>query len=178
MNPLVPTTASTSTDPQPDEWRFEPSRGVHTSSREHDEPLVAVIAEGLAAVAVPWELATGRSPDQRKYELILSTDLYDAWLIHWPAATGLDAHDHGGSTGAIAIERNVLEWRLDPTSHHRHPAVASHDGELVVFCQEGYASSLAVGTLGDLGVPNVHDLAGGYAAWVAAGLPVEREEFP
>lgn len=86
--------------------------------------------------------------------------------------------EFGGIPDAIVIERNVLEWRLDPTSHHRHPAVASHDGELVVFCQEGYASSLAVGTLGDLGVPNVHDLAGGFAAWVAAGLPVEREEFP
>ena len=86
--------------------------------------------------------------------------------------------EFGGIPEAIVIERNVLEWRLDPTSHHRHPAVASHDGELVVFCQEGYASSLAVGTLSDLGMPNVHDLAGGFAAWVAAGLPVEREEFP
>lgn len=59
MDPLVPTTASTSTDPQPDEWRFATWRTVHTSSREHDEPLVAVIAEGFAAVAVPWEFATG-----------------------------------------------------------------------------------------------------------------------
>ena len=87
------------------------------------------------------------------------------------------------STTAPAIDAFVAGVRshisvLDPTNHHRHPAVASHDGELVVFCQEGYASSLAVETLGDLGVPNVHDLAGGYAAWVAAGLPVEREEFP
>jgi rhodanese-related sulfurtransferase len=81
----------------------------------------------------------------------------------------------GGIPGAIVIERNVLEWRIDPTSDHRHPAVASHVGDLVVFCQQGYASSLAVGTLSDLGVPSVHDLAGGFAAWAAAGLPVERQ---
>jgi hypothetical protein len=109
MNPLVPTIASTSTDPQPDEWRVATSRAVHPSAREHDEPLVAVIAEGLAAVAVPWELATGGSPEQREYELILSTDLYDAWLVHWPAGVGLDAHDHGGSTGAFAVVSGLLD---------------------------------------------------------------------
>jgi hypothetical protein len=109
MNPLVPTIASTSTDPQPDEWRVATSRAVHPSAREHDEPLVAVIAEGLAAVAVPWELATGGSPGQREYELILSTDLYDAWLVHWPVGIGLDAHDHGGSTGAFAVVSGVLD---------------------------------------------------------------------
>jgi rhodanese-related sulfurtransferase len=47
-----------------------------------------------------------------------------------------------------------------------------------VFCHEGYALSLAVGTLSDRGVPNVHDLAGGLTAWAGAGLPVEREELP
>ncbi len=86
--------------------------------------------------------------------------------------------EFGGIPGAVVIERNVLEWRLDPTSDHRHPVAACHDGDLVVFCHEGYASSLAVGTLSDLGVPNVHDLAGGFAAWAGAGLPVEREGLP
>lgn len=109
MFPPVPTIASTPTEPQPDEWRVASSRAVHPSARENDEPLVAAIAEGLAAVAVPWELATGRSPDRREYELILSTDLYDAWLIHWPVGTGLDAHDHGGSTGAFAVVAGVLD---------------------------------------------------------------------
>lgn len=86
--------------------------------------------------------------------------------------------EFGRILGALAIERNVLEWRLDPTSNDRHPDLDAHDGDLVVFCQEGYASSLAVATLVDLGVPNVHDLAGGFAAWAAAGLPVEQEGSP
>lgn len=82
--------------------------------------------------------------------------------------------EHGEIPGALAIERNVLEWRLDPTSEHRHPALVGHEGPIVVLCQEGYASSLAVASLVALGVPDVHDLAGGFAAWQAAGLAVTR----
>ena len=73
--------------------------------------------------------------------------------------------------GAILVERNHLEWRLDPTSAHRHPAAVDHRGPVVVFCQEGFSSSLAVESLQDLGVGDVHDLDGGFAAWAAAGLP-------
>jgi rhodanese-related sulfurtransferase len=78
----------------------------------------------------------------------------------------------GSIPGAVAIDRNVLEWRVDPTSDHRHPDVAAHDGPIVVFCQQGYSSSLAVKTLVDLGVRDVHDLAGGFEAWAASGFPV------
>ena len=81
----------------------------------------------------------------------------------------------GRIPGAVAIERNHLEWRLDPTSAHRHPAAVEHRGPIVVFCQEGFASSLAVATLGELAMSDVHDLAGGFEAWAAAGLPVERD---
>lgn len=79
--------------------------------------------------------------------------------------------DFGVIPGAVAIERNHLEWRLDPTSAHRHPAAIDHDGPIVVLCQEGYASSLAVAALVDIGMADVHDLGGGFAAWSAAGLP-------
>jgi rhodanese-related sulfurtransferase len=81
--------------------------------------------------------------------------------------------EYGQIPGAIVIDRNVLEWRLDPTSEHRHPAAVDHRGPIVVFCQEGYSSSLAVASLTGLGVADVHDLAGGFSAWAAAGLPVE-----
>ena len=80
---------------------------------------------------------------------------------------------HGRIPGAIWIERNHIEWRLDPTSGHRDARAESHEGPIVVFCQEGYASTLAVESLADLGVPDIHDLDGGYAAWAAAGRPIE-----
>jgi rhodanese-related sulfurtransferase len=81
--------------------------------------------------------------------------------------------EFGQIPGAVVIDRNVLEWRLDPTSEHRHPAAIDHHGPIVVFCQEGYSSSLAVASLVALGMADVHDLAGGFSAWAAAGLPIE-----
>ena len=62
------------------------------------------------------------------------------------------------------VERNVLEWRLDPTSEHRL-AMMDDPGRLVVIvCDEGYASSLAASSLRDLGVIRATDLDGGYQA--------------
>lgn len=46
--------------------------------------------------------------------------------------------------GALVVERNELEWRLDPQGSHRAPQATSHDLRVVVICNEGYASSLAV----------------------------------
>jgi rhodanese-related sulfurtransferase len=80
---------------------------------------------------------------------------------------------HGAIPGAIVVERNVLEWRLDPTSPHRLPDVGGSDTEVVVICQEGYASSLAAASLRSLGLHRATDLDGGFVAWAAAGRPVE-----
>jgi rhodanese-related sulfurtransferase len=79
--------------------------------------------------------------------------------------------EFGEIPGAIIIERNVLEWRLDPTSPHRHDAVAGPHQDIIVFCQAGYASSLAAASLRQLGLARATDLIGGYEAWARAGLP-------
>ncbi len=75
------------------------------------------------------------------------------------------------------VDRNQLEWRLDPSSPHRHPAVGAHDHDrpVVVVCDEGYASSLAAATLQRLGLRRATDMIGGFQAWRAAGLPVSDE---
>jgi rhodanese-related sulfurtransferase len=72
--------------------------------------------------------------------------------------------------GARYYPRNVLEWRLDPTSGASDPAVADPEAEIILFCNEGYASSLAAVTLQELGFARATDLAGGFQAWKAAGL--------
>jgi rhodanese-related sulfurtransferase len=77
----------------------------------------------------------------------------------------------GEIPGAVIIERNVLEWRLDPSSGAQLP-MASHDLRVIVVCSEGYTSSLAAASLLDLGISRATDLAGGFRAWVAAGLRV------
>lgn len=79
----------------------------------------------------------------------------------------------GEIPGALIVERNVLEWRFDPASDARLP-VASYDLQVIVFCSESYTSSLAAVALQELGVHRATDLAGGYLAWEAAGLPVSH----
>jgi rhodanese-related sulfurtransferase len=74
--------------------------------------------------------------------------------------------------GALVVERNELEWRLDPQGSHRAPEATSHDLRVVVVCNEGYASSLAAVSLHQLGLHRATDLVGGFQAWKAAGLPV------
>ena len=76
----------------------------------------------------------------------------------------------GEIPGALVLERNVLEWRLDPQSSARVPE-ASYDLEVVVVCSEGYTSSLAAAALQLLGIARATDLDGGFVAWRAAGLP-------
>jgi len=66
----------------------------------------------------------------------------------------------------------VLEWRLDPRSDARIVELAHYDSLIIVFCSEGYASSLAADSLRHLGLKRATDLEGGFRAWKAAGLPV------
>jgi rhodanese-related sulfurtransferase/predicted small metal-binding protein len=75
--------------------------------------------------------------------------------------------------GARFVPRNVLEWRMDPACPHRDPALARRDVQIVVVCEEGYQSSLVAATLQRLGLERATDLAGGFLAWRAAGLPVD-----
>ncbi|MEU9369814.1 rhodanese-like domain-containing protein [Streptomyces avermitilis] len=74
--------------------------------------------------------------------------------------------------GALVVERNELEWRLDPQGSHRAPEATGHDLRVVVVCNEGYASSLAAASLRQLGLPRATDLVGGFQAWKSAGFPV------
>jgi rhodanese-related sulfurtransferase len=77
----------------------------------------------------------------------------------------------GTIPGAVVIERNVLEWRLDPTGADRIPDV-DEDTTVIIVCDEGYASSLAAATVQQLGLSRATDLVGGFQAWRRAGLPV------
>ena len=78
----------------------------------------------------------------------------------------------GDVPGAVVIDRNVLEWRLDPASPWRIPEVTGHDLEVIVLCNQGYSSSLVADTLRTLGLHRAVDVVGGFEAWAAAGLPV------
>jgi len=80
----------------------------------------------------------------------------------------------GEIPGAEAIGLNVLEWRLDPTSDSRVPQATGHDIRVIVFCEQGFSSSLAAARLQSLGIHRATDVIGGFEAWRDAGLPVEH----
>jgi rhodanese-related sulfurtransferase len=73
----------------------------------------------------------------------------------------------GELPGALVVDRNVLEWRLDPTCPFRLPEADDPDRRVIVVCNEGYSSSLAAATLQQLGLSRATDLAGGFQAWRA-----------
>ncbi|MEU2613807.1 rhodanese-like domain-containing protein [Micromonospora sp. NPDC007271] len=78
----------------------------------------------------------------------------------------------GELPGAIVIERNVLEWRLDPASAWRIPEATGYDRQIVLVCAEGYSSSLAAAGLQALGLRQATDMVGGVQGWRESGLPM------
>jgi rhodanese-related sulfurtransferase len=74
--------------------------------------------------------------------------------------------------GAAIVDRNVLEWRLDPEGEHSNPSLARLDRRIILICDEGYQSSLAAATLRRFGL-EACDVIGGVQEWMADGLPLE-----
>ena len=81
--------------------------------------------------------------------------------------------DHGLIPGAVIMERNVMEWRLDPASDAHEQWVEGHDTRIILVCQQGFGSSMAVRSLLDMGLTRVTDVIGGFEAWRDAELPIE-----
>jgi len=81
----------------------------------------------------------------------------------------------GAIHGSLIIERNVLEWRFDPRCQSRLAIADRYDLRIIVFCQEGFTSSLAAYSLHQLGLLNATDMIGGYEAWKAAGFPIDLD---
>ncbi|MFD0690748.1 rhodanese-like domain-containing protein [Actinomadura fibrosa] len=108
----------------------------------------------------------------------------EAWLAVSRGALLVDTRpefqrrDGGDIPGAIVVERNHLEWRLDPLCDARIPEAVSADLHWIVICAEGYSSSLAAESLQRLGLRRATDVIGGFQAWEKAGLPIERLPSP
>lgn len=81
----------------------------------------------------------------------------------------------GEIPGILVVERNHLEWRLQPGSQAR-VAEAVHGQRWIVICDEGYTSSLAADVLNSIGVPAT-DVDGGFRAWLSAGLPTVIDDL-
>jgi rhodanese-related sulfurtransferase len=148
--------ASGSSETVDQEWRVQ--------KREHLDQTGALSIEQvlLAARARLRRL----SPDET-YEAMLKTE---AILVDI-RPDGQRAIE-GSIAGALVVERNVLEWRFDPASSARLSVATDYDIQVIVFCSEGYSSSLAATALQDLGLCRATDMIGGFQEWKAMGLPI------
>ena len=76
----------------------------------------------------------------------------------------------GELPNAVVIDRNVLEWRLDPSSSHRLPMADDPDRRIELVCSEGFSSIIAAHTQQRLSLANATDLCGGFKAWANAAV--------
>lgn len=84
----------------------------------------------------------------------------------------------GDIPGAIVIERNHLEWRLDPCSPSHIPEATAHDQHWIIICDQGYSSSLAAASLQAAGLAMATDVEGGFQQWRDEGCPIVRGNPP
>lgn len=136
----------------------------------------------VLAVVTPKKDPSARSVDSLLDEARADIDRYSvaqAFSYQQQGALLIDIRpvaqraEHGVVPHALIIERNVLEWRLDPQCEHRLPGISSYERRVLILCQEGYASSFAAASVRALGYLHVGDVIGGFDAWRAAGLPFE-----
>jgi rhodanese-related sulfurtransferase len=110
-------------------------------------------------------LAHARARLQRVEPSRLADEMRDGALVVDIRPVEQRARD-GELPGAVVVDRNVLEWRLDPASPDRIAEATGYDRRVVLVCNEGFSSSLAAATLQDLGLARATDLAGGFQAWM------------
>ena len=77
-----------------------------------------------------------------------------------------DEFSKGHIPKAINIPRGLLEFKVGS-------AIPNKDAHIIAYCKSGGRSCLACSTLQELGYKNVESIAGGWAAWLKAGYPVE-----
>jgi rhodanese-related sulfurtransferase/mannose-6-phosphate isomerase-like protein (cupin superfamily) len=140
-------------------------------ARLHQDPRLRKPTDRTSGLSIEEMLSAARARLRR----LSPAEAYEAMAK--PDAVLVDIRPEGqrateGSIpGALIVERNVLEWRFDPGSSTRLPVATDHDLQVIVFCSEGYTSSLAAAALKDLGLHRATDVVGGFHAWRAKGLP-------
>ncbi len=126
------------------------------------------IAEHLAQVQAERERLT---PQQALDQVGRGSRLVDTRPESQRRAGGEVPH-------AIVVERNHLEWRLDPTSSACIPEAVGHGVRWIILCDEGFSSSLAAASLRRLGLHHATDVIGGFQRWLQDGMPVHHPAVP
>jgi glyoxylase-like metal-dependent hydrolase (beta-lactamase superfamily II)/rhodanese-related sulfurtransferase len=153
----------------------------------HDKPIVVIAEEGGEEEAVmrlgrigfdnvAGFLADGMRALEHRGDLVERTERITApALAEWLAGNRPDAgatpvildirseaeHAGGHVAGSLNIPLPKLEERIGEVPH----------GPVVVHCEGGYRSAIGASLLQRLGRAGVHDLVGGFKAWLATKAP-------
>ncbi len=128
-------------------------------------------ADGIGDLSIEGMLSAARSRLRRLYPDEVAEAMTETKAILVDIRPEGQRAIEGSVPGAVVVERNVLEWRFDPASSSRLPIATDYDVQVIVFCSEGYTSSLAAVALKDLGLWRATDMVGGFHAWRSMGLP-------
>lgn len=97
---------------------------------------------------------------------------YQAWVEEGADVVLIDTREEsewaaGHAAGAVHLSKGIIERDIERT-------VPEPGRRMVLYCGGGYRSALAADNLQKMGYTNVYSLAGGWRAWMEAGMQVEK----
>jgi rhodanese-related sulfurtransferase len=125
---------------------------------------IQLAALGLAVLAAPAAVSAGSPAPEISAEEALSQRQSGDGPVFLDVRTP-EEFASGHVPGAVNIPIKELSTRL---------AELEKDDRLVVYCERGTRSALAIDTLVGAGYTDVSHLTGDMAGWRAAGLPIEK----
>jgi rhodanese-related sulfurtransferase len=126
--------------------------------------LVAIAAVSGGMLLWPLLRLGAGGPSVTTLEATQLINRNDALIVDLRAA---DDYAKGHILGAKNIPLADLEQRSGELDKHKSKP-------LILHCGDGNRAGSGVAALRKKGFDSVHNLAGGYAAWLQAGLPVEK----
>ncbi len=88
-----------------------------------------------------------------------------------------DEYKNGHVPGAVNVPRGVLEFRIDELEAFDDLTdEVRFKKPILVYCRSGKRAALATARLQEMGYSDVKSIEGGFKAWQAEGLPVEKTE--
>lgn len=80
-----------------------------------------------------------------------------------------EEYRQGHLAHSVNIPRGMLEFRISS-----EPSLQNVERPILLYCKTSGRAALSAVALQSMGFRNVASLAGGFDAWVAAGLPVAK----
>jgi rhodanese-related sulfurtransferase len=123
--------------------------------RHHGAAFLALVEEARPRVREIDVSAYGERLMRRSHHVLIDVREDHEWA-------------RGRLPGAMHLGRGIIERDIEAL-------FADRNTPIVCYCAGGYRTILVCDSLQRMGYANVVSLAGGFRAWQAAGLPVEKD---